>query len=181
MFTDRHQEQLLQFRRNLFGYACALCDDVASAEDLYQDALVRAMAARDVPSPPDAFRRWMFRVLRNLWIDRMRARRREAEMLLDHDIAESVPAASTGGEETVLNRLLVRHAFMRLCKVHRDVLALVDIGGFSYEETASLLDVPKGTVMSRVSRARAALSRELLAENTPNSQVVALPRRGITR
>ena len=63
-----------------------------------------------------------------------------------------------GGGDAVFYRLAVRQAFMQLRKDHRDVLALVDIGGFTYEETGMLLSIPKGTVMSRVARARAALA-----------------------
>jgi RNA polymerase sigma-70 factor, ECF subfamily len=63
---------LHSLRRRLFGYACALSRRVEDAEDLYQDALVRAMAAPSVPRDGVAFRVWMFRLIRNLWIDRLR-------------------------------------------------------------------------------------------------------------
>lgn len=72
----------------------------------------------------------------------------------------------------MVNRLAVRQAFMQLGKDHRDVLALVDIGGFSYDETAMMLSIPRGTVMSRVSRARAALMRGL-----SDDKVVPFPTR----
>lgn len=172
MFKDQHHQWLRGFRRNLFGYACALCSDTASAEDLYQDALVRAIAARAVPNDALSFRVWMFRVLRNLWIDGLRARRRLDDLLADQAGVDCDDSAFTGGEDRVVNQLAVRQAFMLLSKQHRDVLALVDIGGFSYEETAELLDLPQGTVMSRVSRARAALARQL-----SDGVVVSLPLR----
>lgn len=171
MFTREHHAQLIRFRRNLFGYACALCPDTATAEDLYQDTLVRAMSAHAVPVDSRSFRVWMFRVLRNLWIDRIRSsiREKETNAVVDFDCNLEM-----NGEEVTVNRIAVRQAFTRLEKHHRDVLALVDIGGFSYEETAQLLDLPRGTVMSRVSRARAALAHELR-----DDRVVPLPvRRG---
>ena len=177
MFTPHHHTHLLQFRRNLFGYACALCDDMASAEDLYQDTLLRAMAAQDVPHDLAPFRAWMFRVLRNLWVDRLRAQRRLNELLSDPAAIGGDGSEISGDEDVVINRVDVRHAFGRLSKAHRDVLALVDLGGFSYDETSELLELPKGTVMSRISRARAALQRELLGKADAASSVVAMPRR----
>jgi RNA polymerase sigma-70 factor, ECF subfamily len=158
VFKDQHHEWLRGFSRNLFAYSSALCTHPAAAEDLYQDALLRAMTARAVPLDATAFRVWMFRLLRNLWIDGVRTCAREKQ----HAQAEQASASEgrwvTGGEDAAVNRIAVRQAFMQLGKDHRDVLALVDIGGFSYEETGMLLAIPKGTVMSRVARARAALA-----------------------
>jgi RNA polymerase sigma-70 factor (ECF subfamily) len=172
VFTRQHHDWLRGFNRNLFSYGCALSTQTAAAEDLYQEALVRAMSARSVPSEQTAFRVWMFRILRNLWIDGLRA---DARTKL-HARSESESAWdglwSTAGEDVVVNRLAVRQAFMQLGKDHRDVLALVDIAGFTYEETATMLSIPRGTVMSRVARARAALVRSLSDE-----QVVAFPTR----
>lgn len=168
MFEQRHHDALLEMRRRLFGYACALSPDIASAEDLYQDAVLRAMSARKVPEDPAAFRVWLFRLLRNLWIDRLRA----AGRLPDLTQEEMLDAASEQTpEDTVVNRLAVRQAFMTLSKPHRDVLALVDIAGFSYAEAAEILDTPSGTIMSRVSRARSTLAKRL----SEDDKVVALP------
>ena len=174
MFDDQHHAWLHGFRRNLFGYACALSSDTASAEDLYQDALVRAMAARAVPAEAISFRVWMFRLLRNLWIDNLRARQRMQVALDEQAGVDYDTNGMTGGEDRVVNQLAVRQAFLMISKDHRDVLALVDIAGFSYDEAAQLLDLPRGTVMSRVSRARSALARAL-----SQGAVVGLPlRRG---
>ncbi len=170
MFDDFTHATLHSLRRRLFGYACALCRRVEDAEDLYQDALVRAMAASSVPRDATAFRVWMFRLIRNLWIDRLRRESRQAGLIDTEADAEDQPAP--GGADSVIDVLLVRQAFQRLSGDHREVLALVDIAGFSYDEAAELLDVPKGTVMSRISRARAALAGQLNA-----GQVVPFPRR----
>lgn len=174
VFNDQHHDWLRGFRRNLFGYACALTADTTSAEDLYQDALVRAMAARAVPGEKISFRVWMFRLLRNLWIDSLRARRRMEAALEEQAGVDCDTSGLSGGEDRVVNQLAVRQAFLLLSKDHRDVLALVDIAGFSYDEAATLLDIPRGTIMSRVSRARSALARQLA-----QGAVVGLPlRRG---
>lgn len=172
MFTRQHHDWLHGFRRNLFSYGCALSTQTAAAEDLYQEALVRAMSAKSVPSDQTAFRVWMFRLLRNLWIDGLRAEARKKDHARSESQSDWDGRWSTGGEDVAVNRLAVRQAFMRLGKDHRDVLALVDIGGFSYEETAMMLSIPSGTVMSRVARARAALVHSL-----SDDQVVAFPSR----
>jgi RNA polymerase sigma-70 factor (ECF subfamily) len=67
-------------------------------------------------------------------------------------------------EQIVTNAIAVHQAFAHLPPDHRDILAVVDIGGFSYMEASEILSIPQGTVMSRVSRARAAL-RELLRDD----------------
>jgi len=155
MFQEHHHEWLRAFHLKLFGYARALCSE--TAEDLYQEALVRAMSAKSVPAEPAKFRIWVFQVLRNLWIDSLRARTRGLNLVASMQYVTGEGEANTEGEDAIVNRLAVRKAFMQLSREHREVLALVDIGGFSYEETGVLLSIPLGTVMSRVSRARAAL------------------------
>jgi len=172
VFKEQHHDWLRGFRRNLFSYSCALCTQKAAAEDLYHDALVRALAAKAVPGDAVAFRVWMFRLLRNLWIDRLRADARARQHAQSEQTEACDGRSVAGGEDAVVNRLAVRQAFMQLGKDHRDVLALVDIGGFSYEETGMLLSIPKGTVMSRVARARAALACALSGD-----QVIAFPPR----
>lgn len=170
MLSGDHHAWLRTFRRRLFAYACALSPDTASAEDLYQDTLVRAMSAASTPEAPAAYRVWLFRILRNLWIDKLRADARSTAA------ADSVSGeiGLTLGDDVVINRLAVREAFMRLSKEHRDILALVDIGGFTYEETARILETPRGTVMSRVSRARNALASKLTDESE-DGRIVAFP------
>ena len=168
MLDDAQQSVMLTMQRRLFGYACALSRDTSSAEDLYQDTLLRAMAAKNAPDSKTAFRVWMFRIMRNLWIDRLRAAGRLPEF---DDTTEIEDLSATRSNDLVVNALAVRQAFQRLSKQHRDILALVDICGFSYADTAEMLDVPTGTIMSRISRARAALAKHMQDE----TQVVSFP------
>lgn len=172
MFRQQHHDWLRSFHRNLFRYACGLCSQTAAAEDLYHETLVRAMSAKSVPSEQVSFRIWMFQVLRNLWIDDLRARARAQDYARSEDIDAGHEGPATESEDAVVNRLAVRQAFMQLSKDHREVLALVDIAGFSYVETGMLLSIPEGTVMSRISRAREALARRLSSD-----QVIAFPGR----
>ncbi|ODA65906.1 ECF RNA polymerase sigma factor SigE [Methyloligella halotolerans] len=111
------------------------------------------MSASHVPAADPAFRAWLFTIVRNLWIDLSRARTRRAR--LREQMAQAM--RHEAGEATTEGNYAVREAFSYLSVEHQEILALVDIAGFSYEETGQLLSIPKGTVMSRVSRARQSL------------------------
>ena len=139
----------------LFGYALSLANDRDLALELVQDCMVKALAARECPEHEAAYRAWLFRILRNAAIDRLRNGTPAPLSLEDEpDVADPT---SLRVEESLINRLTVRSGMARLSGAHREIIALIDIAGFSYSETAGILDVPLGTVMSRASRARRAL------------------------
>lgn len=142
---------------SLFGYALALTRDRDQTAELVQDCVVRALSSRGGPHDERAFRAWLFTIARNLWVDRLRSSRRRRALHQEVDAGNRTVAGAASIDATVA-RLAVRDAFFHLSPDHRDVLALVDIGGFTYDETAMLLGVNRGTVMSRVSRARAAMA-----------------------
>lgn len=160
-FDDR----LRPIARRLYGYASALARDVDGAADLYQDTVMRAVASPAPPNGERQFRAWMFTIMRNHWIDQLRAecRQPEIEPLDEETLASAFVPVSL--ETVIVNQLAVRQAFERLSVHHRDVLTIVDVGGFSYDEAADMIGVPRGTVMSRVSRARNALC-VLLADDS---------------
>ncbi len=153
--------QLAVMRR----YARSLTRDDAEAEDLVHDALLRAYerrgsfdAGRSETGKGDSskgLRGWLLSVLHNVFIDRRRSRkaeaRREAEAL---ELAETVAAPA---QEHQLRLAQVRDAFMELPEEQRAALHLVAIEGLGYAEAAATLGIPQGTLMSRLSRARAAL------------------------
>lgn len=174
MLDKTQQGLMLEIRRKLFGYACALSRDISRAEDLYQETLLRAMSATAAPDNEVAYRVWMFRIMRNLWIDGLRAEGRLPEF---DDSTEIDDLSASKGDDLVVNALAVRQAFQRLSKAHRDILALVDICGFSYADAAEMLDVPTGTIMSRISRARKTLA-ELMQDEV---HIISLPLRRVQR
>lgn len=157
------EKRFAPYHSRLFGYAVALSRDRDLAGDLLQECALRAMAARETPASEAAYRAWLFTILRNLWIDHVRMRRRKADM--EEAVLADAPAVPVSLESIVVNAFSVRQAFERLSLEHRDVLALIDISGFSYEEAATILSIPRGTVMSRVSRARQALAG-LMSDST---------------
>ena len=140
-------------------FAYALCGAPHAADDLVQTTAMRTLA-----NPPPAgadVSRWMLRVCRNLWIDELRAKRvRGAEIEADSEFSER----SFDGEADVTARIdvaRVNAAMNRLSEEQRAVIALVALEGCSYKEAAAILDLPIGTVMSRLSRARAAIAAAL--------------------
>ena len=149
----------------LMKYAYALARDPELASELVQDTVVKALSADRRPNGAEGFRPWLFAILRNAHIDHQRRARRHEKMHQSIDNMDSLPGASAMRfEDSIINRLSVRGALMRLPEHHRDILALTDIAGFTYAETSAILGIPKGTVMSRLSRARNAMLKEIAGE-----------------
>lgn len=158
--ADRVERALQLQRARLYGYAVSLTRDRESAQDLLQDCAVKALSAPSVPSDDAALRAWLFRILRNAWIDRLRRSRPEVA-----EVPESAaPSEYWSDDARLISTIAVRQAMERMPAAYRDIIALVDLCGFAYAEAAAILDVPVGTVMSRLSRARQDLL-ERLADN----------------
>lgn len=149
MDRERHSRLTALWPR-LYGYAVSLVSDQERARDLVQETAVRALAAASVPETPAAYRAWLFTILRNAVTDEMRRRGREA-------FPEPPPVDVWGFDNARIAKITVQQGLATLPIHHREILALIDIAGFSYSETAGLLCIPEGTVMSRVARARRAL------------------------
>lgn len=157
------RDRLTPYLPRLFGYAFSLTMDRDAARDLVQDCAVRALEARRIPVDEPAFRAWLFRILRNRFLD-IRRREGHAPMMSVEDLPHH-SAGEWDADRRLINMVSVRAGMRKLAPSHREIIALVDIAGFSYSEAASLLDVPAGTVMSRISRARRALMDEVSASN----------------
>lgn len=157
--------RLEAYLKRLYGYAFSLSHDPEMAEELVHDAVVKALGAANVPDDDPAYRAWLFRILRNAFIDSTRrpvhAEDRISRLELDAD-----PGWQYGSETQEVNALAVRIAFAELSLAHREIIGAIDIAGLTYAEAAVLMDVPRGTVMSRISRARSALYRLVEATTT---------------
>jgi RNA polymerase sigma-70 factor, ECF subfamily len=151
----------------LLRVARRLTRNAAEAEDLVQDALVRAFRALDRFDGRYP-RAWLLTILRNTHYNRLRKKRPD---LLDDEVAQRLPDSGVDGRRdgTAERALrddfdpLVREALRSLSSKHRAVIALVDLDGLTYQEAADLLAVPVGTVMSRLHRARAKVRSHLEA------------------
>jgi RNA polymerase sigma-70 factor, ECF subfamily len=150
-FLDEIESCVPALRR----YARALTRSTDRADDLVQDCLERAIRKRGLFRPTGPVQAWLFRILVNLWRNSLRSeRRRGVHVAYDDMVSEpSIPAPQHG--RVALGEM--SRALDRLPDEQRETLLLVVLEGVSYEEAASILDVPIGTIMSRLSRARSAL------------------------
>ena len=138
----------------LRAYGRSISDTPADADDLVSDAIERAARSRSRPTGLESLRPWMFRIIRNLNVDALRKRRVRREYMISQErLFCERPARVSDSEETVALRM----ALEKLGSRDREVIFLIDIAGLRYAEVASVMDVPIGTVMSRISRARRAL------------------------
>lgn len=153
--TDRTvEDQLVAFLPNLRRFAISLCRSRDLADDLVQTACERALANAGSFQPGTRFDAWMFRILRNLWIDHAR-RQKTAGPQEDIDAHHEI--AGAGGEKAAEARLTLKtvaEAIDGLVEEQREVLLLVCVEELSYREAAEVLGLPIGTVMSRLARAR---------------------------
>lgn len=148
----------------LFAYAFSLVHDRDQARDLVQDCALRALRSARVPRDPAAYRAWLFRILRNSFIDSLR---RKGEVPLDDDSGDGGPAEAVDWncDARLVDVLTVRLGLRKLSPPHREIIALVDLAGLSYQEAGDVLEIAPGTVMSRLSRARQALLKVIADEN----------------
>ena len=171
----RFEEEALELADQVYQVARRLVGSREEAEDLMQDTYARAFRSWRSYQPGTNLRAWLLRILTNLNIDRARARQRrpQTEPLEEGDYFLYNRLAGSGGDQTpeeeerVLARLSqdgVVAALSELPHDFRDVVVLVDIGGFAYAEAAQILDIPVGTVMSRLHRGRRILKRQLAEE-----------------
>ncbi|MDE2516868.1 MAG: RNA polymerase sigma factor [Rhodospirillales bacterium] len=143
-------------------YAMALLHHRATADDLVQDALERAISRWHQRRSDLDTRAWLFTILHHLAVNRMRqAARRGAHSAIE-DVAQVLLAEAPRQEEAMAEADIL-HAVQALPEEFRAVLLLVSVEGLSYAETARVLGVPLGTIMSRLSRARERLSRKMEA------------------
>ena len=166
----RFEEEALALSDQVFRVARHLASSRDEAEDLVQETYARAFRSWRSFTPGTNLRAWLLRILTNLNIDRGRRTQRapqttalEANDYYLYDkLAEADGAASD--EDRVVERLSQDDIVSALSAVphdFRDVIVLVDIGDFSYQDAAQILDIPIGTVMSRLHRGRRILKREL--------------------
>ena len=144
----------------LWRYALLLSKAPDVAEDLVQATCVRAIERADQYTPGTRLDRWLFTILRSIWLNEQRARRvREGERSIDWENALTIDGARE--LETNIRAAEVLTAIGRLPEAQRETVLLVCGEGYSYAEAANLLGIPIGTVMSRLATARSALARLL--------------------
>lgn len=154
---DVFADQAMQYIPRLRRYARALTGDAAAADDLVQDALERALVKRKLWQEGTDLRAWLFTVMHNVFVNQVRSAAASRSVPLDDAVYDMAQPPAT-------DRLEIRdldHALQALPDEQRTVVLLVGLEQMTYDEAAQVLEVPIGTVMSRLSRGRERLRRLL--------------------
>jgi len=173
-FPPSLKKQLKGQRNNLYRLAMSWCGDRMLADDLVQDCMVKAWQKRQQLKDREKLNAWLYRILHNCWMEYLRRVKPVVDL-------EEVPAEFTGGPDGLLEQQQltdrVRQAVSRLPLGQREVVTLVDLEEFRYAEVAEILEIPIGTVMSRLNRARKTLRSELLHLQVPYAPAETVLRR----
>jgi RNA polymerase sigma-70 factor, ECF subfamily len=165
----RFEEEALELADQMYRVARRLVGSREEAEDLVQDAYAHAFRSWRSFRPGTNLRAWLFRILTNLNIDRGRREQRapdtqpieEGDYYLYNRLEENGAAEDVDEVVERLSQDSIVQALSAVPHNFRDVIVLVDIGDFSYQDAAQILDIPVGTVMSRLHRGRRLLKQEL--------------------
>jgi RNA polymerase sigma-70 factor (ECF subfamily) len=144
----------------LYNFAHWLTQDRTEAEDLVQETYAKALRAFDLFRPGTNFRAWMYKILRNTFLTSRTGMQAATDQFDDEKADTILPPVKTTPETLLVdktNRELLQQALGELPVPFREVVLLADVEEMSYQEIAETLGIPSGTVMSRLSRARAAL------------------------
>jgi RNA polymerase sigma-70 factor (ECF subfamily) len=164
--TGAFQELAMPLFARLYNLANWLAQDRAEAEDLVQETYLKALKGFASFQPGTNFRAWMYKILRNTFLTSRTGLKAARTVSLDDDqepVAQ--PAAAETPESVLLARVdqeAIHRALEQLPVRFREIILLYDVEEMSYQQIAGTLEIPIGTVMSRLSRARKAM-RELLA------------------
>jgi len=156
-------EQIIALLPRLRRFARNLTRDPHDADDILQIALERALTRLDQWQREARLDSWMFKIVRNAWIDEVRSRGRRAKIFLAEEMGADVGVDTADKQATLMS---VQAAMLRLPEQQREAVSLVLIEGLPYQEAADVLDVPIGTLTSRLARGREALQALLGPEET---------------
>lgn len=166
--------KLEKSRGRLYRLAYSWCHAPEMADDLTQEALSKALRQSAQLKDLDAMESWLFRILANCWHDHLRARRETLQFDEERHLDPVTPELLNLRQQDIDT---VRRAVAALPEGQRQIITLVDIEGCRYAEVAGILELPIGTVMSRLCRARQALKAQLLSRTTvPGRRVLPFRR-----
>ncbi len=159
--VDQFRHDLVALVPKLRRFARSLVGNAQDADDLVQAACEKALRNAAQFQPGTRMDSWMYRIVQNLWLDDKRRDRTRGTAIDPDDAYLSDEGRAARLPEDRMMLAQARQAMAALPEGQRDVLSLIAIEGLSYKETAEVLDLPIGTVMSRLSRAREALLPKL--------------------
>ena len=156
------KRRITERRSRLYRVAFSWTHDAALADDLTQDAIIKALRNSAQLRDARALDKWLFGILTNCWRDHFR-RQRPTEDLDNMVLVDNITPEDNHAQQHIVKH--VRAAISQLPEGQRQAVTLVDLEGFSYAEVADILGIPIGTVMSRLCRARKRLALDLLEIN----------------
>jgi len=160
--NDRHfRDELVALLPRLRRFAHGLARDAADGDDLCQMTLERALSSRHQWQEGTRLDAWVYRIMRNQWIDQFRARTRRSATFVDAELGMAVGDAGDRAIEAHVELGNVARALNRLPDEQREAVMLVLVEGFAYKDAATIIGCPMGTLTSRLVRGREALMREL--------------------
>jgi len=157
--TPTFKKRLEVMRPRLFKVAYSWCHAKDIADDLVQDTVIKAMRSASSLRDIEKMNSWLFTILANCWRDYLR-RQKPTDDIDECIFTDDSTPELTQERQNITD--IVQQAVASLPQGQRQVLSLVDLEGFTYAEVAEIIDIPAGTVMSRLNRARKALSMQLL-------------------
>lgn len=160
---DAFQREIVELLPRLRRFARTITRDHADADDLTQITVERALDRRDQWQPGTRLDSWMYRIMKNAWIDETRARGRRGKIFAPAEAGDHVGEDSRPAVEARIEVRNVERAMAQLPEEQRLAVALVFVEGLSYAEAAEVLEVPIGTLNSRLGRGRAALQAQFEA------------------
>lgn len=174
---SRKLDRLFEERRDrLYRLAVSWCHDDMLADDLVQDTLRKALQKYEQLKDSSKLDPWLFRILHNTWMEYLRKHKPTTDLDDINPLDKETPESNFSDQQLVMR---VQQAVAALPMPQRQVVTLVDLDGCSYALVTEILDIPIGTVMSRLSRARATLKKRLIGvkkASSPLSQSAHLRR-----
>ncbi|MGE3249667.1 MAG: sigma-70 family RNA polymerase sigma factor [Hyphomonadaceae bacterium] len=158
------RDEIVSLIPRLRRFARTLAGSEADADDLVQLALERALTRLGQFEPGTQLASWLYRIVRNAWIDEVRARQRRGRLFAPAEEGEFVGGGGAEEMETRLEMRAVEDAMQQLPEEQREAIGLVCVEGLSYREAADVLGVPIGTITSRLARGRETLMARLSVE-----------------
>jgi RNA polymerase sigma-70 factor, ECF subfamily len=168
------EKKLERCRTKMFRIAFSWSHDQMLADDLVQDAMTKALLRLNQLKKPDVLESWVISILNNVWKDYLRQQKEFVDIDEYIHFSNDCPENIHESERTTYQ---VREAIGLLPMGQRQVISLIDLEGFSYNEVSQVLEIPVGTVMSRLNRARKSMMDKLSNENYNENRVVFLHKR----
>jgi RNA polymerase sigma-70 factor, ECF subfamily len=167
-------DDVMPYAKQLYAHALRMTRNPADAEDVLQESYLKAYRAYDTFTAGTNLRAWLYRIVTNTYINRYRSAQRRPDEVGSEDLEDfylykrigdaDTPSSARSAEQTVLDSLVhddVVAAIEGLDERFRQPVLLADVEGFAYKEIAEIMDVPIGTVMSRLHRGRKQLQQRL--------------------